>query len=355
MSEAPFAAKKDLNKTEEQRNFFSEKLNFGEYNYKAFVEWKNTEFIGKYMTINSDGRRMTGYESKYHQAPTIRFFGGSTMWGYGVADDSTIPTLIARKEQLNVVNYAEQGYNSRQSLNALIENINEIKKGDLVVFYEGVNDSHNCFKENSTNGHLREGYIREALREKRRLEKYPTEIYYLGTYYMGKFLWSYYAKTNTYELIARAKRRLFGDETGSSAIASVCGDASKAEEVANFLVTSWKVSEIVVKGIGAKFACVLQPNPYTLGFEPHFSNVSLAQMANSVYPLVRQKARDLDCFVDLSQSLQKDYYLDACCHVNREGNEEIANLLYSRVIRSAFEQDHASKIKARISSHRKDG
>jgi hypothetical protein len=331
-----------FNKSAEQRNFRSEVIDFKHYNYKAFVEWKNTEFKGQYVNVDVYGRRVTGYEAKYPQTRTIRFFGGSTMWGFGLADESTIPILIGNREKVNTVNYAEQAYNSRQALNVLIENLNSIKKGDLVVFYDGVNDSHNCIEENSTNGHVREGYIREALRKVRLAEKDSADASF-----SAKALLSYYKKTNTYELIVRAKRKLFGDnsQVETKAEGFVCDDPSKAQEVADFLLTSWRTAEILSKSVGAKFSCVLQPNPYTLTSKPYYYMEGLAQSTRYVYPLVRKQARDLECFVDLSQSLDKDYYVDECCHMNRMGNEELANVLIDKVIRPQF--GHAKAVEAR--------
>ncbi len=321
-----------FNQGEEQKQVFSEVMNFKHYHYKAFVEWKNTQFRGKYLNIDVNGRRVTGYEAKNPRVPTIRYFGGSTMWGYGVADQSTIPVLIGGKVGLNAVNYAEQAYNSRQSLNVLIENIGAIAAGDFVIFYDGVNDSHNCMKENSTNGHVRERYIRDALLKARMLEEGSAE-----DVSAGKLLWALYQRTNTYKLILKAKRKVLSGEvavedTTPGAENFVCDDQAKAEEVADFLVTSWKAAEIIAQRTGAHFACVLQPNPYTLSMKPHFYAEGLAQSAKAVYSQVRDKAKGLECFVDLSELLRNDNYFDACCHLNRLGNEEIADLLMARVI-----------------------
>lgn len=321
-----------FNQGEEQKQVFSEVMNFKHYHYKAFVEWKNTQFRGKYLNIDANGRRVTGYEANNPRVPTIRYFGGSTMWGYGVADQSTIPKLIGDKVSLNAVNYAEQAYNSRQSLNVLIENIGVITAGDLVIFYDGVNDSHNCLRENSTNGHVRERYIKDALLKARMLEEGSAE-----DISVGKLLWALYQRTNTYKLILKAKRKVLSGEvavedTTPGAENFVCDDQAKAEEVANFLVTSWKAAEIIVKRAGAHFACVLQPNPYTLSMKPHFYSEGLAQSSKAVYSRVRDKAKGLECFVDLSELLKNDNYFDVCCHLNRLGNEEVADLLMAKVI-----------------------
>ncbi len=321
-----------FNQGEEQTQVFSEVMNFKHYHYKAFVEWKNTELKGKYLNIDANGRRVTGYEAKSPQMPTVRYFGGSTMWGYGVADLSTIPVLIGGKVTLNAVNYAEQAYNSRQSLNVLIENIGAVRPGDLIIFYDGVNDSHNCLRENSTNGHVREGYIKDALLKARMLEEGSAE-----DISVGRLLWALYQKTNTSRLILKAKRKVLSSEVVAEDPTPgvehfVCNDEAKAEEVANFLITSWKTAEAIAKQAGAQFACVLQPNPYTLSLKPHFYSEGLAQSSNAVYSQVRDKAKGLDCFVDVSELLRNDNYFDACCHLNRLGNEEIAELLMEKVI-----------------------
>ncbi|MBX3348435.1 MAG: hypothetical protein KF747_06780 [Nitrospira sp.] len=321
-----------FNQGEEQKQVFSEVMNFKHYHYKAFVEWKNTEFKGKYLNIDGDGRRVTGFEAQNPLVPTLRYFGGSTMWGYGVTDKSTIPVLIGSKVTLNAVNYAEQAYNSRQSLNVLIEHLGAIRPGDLIIFYDGVNDSHNCLRENSTNGHVRERYIEDALLKARMLEEGLAE-----DISVGKLLWKLYQKTNLYQLILKAKRKVLSgemavDDTTPGSDHFVCNDQAKAEEVANFLVTSWKAAETIAQRAGAHFACVLQPNPYTLSMQPHFYSEGLAQSSKTVYSKVREKAKGLECFVDLSELLTSDNYFDACCHVNRRGNEEIADLLISKVI-----------------------
>ena len=91
------------------------------------------------------------------------------MWGHSVSDKSTIPSLVSKILKLDAVNYGEQAYNSRQELNLLLDNLENIKKGDVVVFYDGVNDVfHNCRSYNSPNGHAREFYIQAALNSEKR-------------------------------------------------------------------------------------------------------------------------------------------------------------------------------------------
>ena len=56
------------------------------------------------------------------------------------------------------------------------------------------------------------------------------------------------------------------------------------------------------------------------------------QSTLAVYPKIKELAKSLDCFNDLTNIFKKDYYLDFCCHVTSEGNKiiskKIINILF---------------------------
>ena len=68
--------------------------------YKAFVGWNASEFNGKYINIDENGFRKTQLPENIVNKTKVHFFGGSTMWGYGVKDSSTIPSIVADKMKL---------------------------------------------------------------------------------------------------------------------------------------------------------------------------------------------------------------------------------------------------------------
>jgi len=78
-------------------------------------------------------------------------FGGSTIWGLGAGDDSTIPSIFAKEAEnrgisCEVVNFGQYAYVSTQGV---IELMLQLQKGnipDAVVFYDGVNDTFGAFQ-----------------------------------------------------------------------------------------------------------------------------------------------------------------------------------------------------------------
>ena len=117
--------------------------------WKPHVCWRNTPYQGKYLNINNHGIRKTWTTDKKNtngDRLKIFMFGGSTMWGYGSRDEFTIPSILAKKLFENgidaeITNFGENGYTSTQEMTYLI---NELKTGNepnLVIFYDGFNDT----------------------------------------------------------------------------------------------------------------------------------------------------------------------------------------------------------------------
>ncbi|MEZ5083948.1 MAG: SGNH/GDSL hydrolase family protein, partial [Bacteroidales bacterium] len=117
--------------------------------WKPYVYWQRKPFEGEFININDQGYRQTvikpfPFEQKQNTLKLF-FFGGSTMWGSGVRDKFTIPSLVGNelaknKFSADITNLGESGYVSMQEVVKL--NL-ELKKGnipDIVVFYDGAND-----------------------------------------------------------------------------------------------------------------------------------------------------------------------------------------------------------------------
>jgi lysophospholipase L1-like esterase len=86
-------------------------------------------------------------------ARRIFMLGGSTMWGTGARDSFTIPSQVASRlhargiENVEVVNFAQAGYNSTQEATTLLV---ELAKGHVpaaAVFLDGYNDVTLALKE----------------------------------------------------------------------------------------------------------------------------------------------------------------------------------------------------------------
>ena len=82
----------------------------------------------------------------------IFMFGGSTMWGSGVRDEFTIPSLVGSelaKQTIHaeVTNFGESGYVSTQEMTELFLQLREGNIPDLVVFYDGANDVFSAYQQ----------------------------------------------------------------------------------------------------------------------------------------------------------------------------------------------------------------
>ena len=122
--------------------------------WQSYVYWRRTPRRAQYINIDSDGLRKTiNSPVSEGAAPPIRvfMFGGSTMWGLGAADDSTIPSIFAREAKnrginCEVVNFGQYAYVSTQEV---IELALQLQKGnipDVVIFHDGVNDTFSGFQ-----------------------------------------------------------------------------------------------------------------------------------------------------------------------------------------------------------------
>lgn len=112
-----------------------------------------------------------------------------------------------------------------------------------------------------------------------------------------------------------------------------CDEEQRAEEVSDFLVNNWLMAERFLKGNGINFICVLQPNPYTLKEGGHYDDVIWRKAVSDVYPKIIKKVKKLDCFEDGRAWITNDHYIDACCHLNSKGNDQIANELHEAISR----------------------
>lgn len=256
----------------EQLEFFTEYQGTANIPYKSHVGWQSKEFHGKYININGKGLRVTGREFKMNPAHTIHFFGGSTMWGYGVRDDGAIPALFSEKTGFNSINYAELAWTNRQSLNRLISNLSKIQKGDSVVFYDGYNDAvYGCYP-GLVGAHAREPQINNALSA----TLYTSD----GPHSLSFGIQALFRETSIYSLYERMRTSTVSQPESHSE----CINHGTAEAVSDFTSNNWAVAEQLVKNRGANFYCILQPSAfYTEKLNPKTSLHDIESVVG-VYP-----------------------------------------------------------------------
>lgn len=319
------------NRSKQLLDVFTEGGNMGNVKYVAFSGWVNPPFKGQYITVNSKGYRQTGIETKFSGKKTLRMFGGSVMWGLYNLERDTPPAITGDLLELNAVNYAERGFNSRQSYNRLLNELSSFNPGDPVVFYDGVNDVFgNCRPGFSADGHIKEHTFRERIDNPG-----PTATSLSNRY--RKLVRKKVKSTSLYKLINRTTGVSLSKAFPSQ---NECHSTEKAARVADFIVHSWMAAESLLKTKGHPFVCGLQANPYTLNKRIYYHKEDRQDATDQVYPLIREQAKKqgLECFVDFTQLLTEDHFVDGCCHINRDGNMALAKQLAKSIQEKMYTQ-----------------
>lgn len=124
--------------------------------WEPYVYWRQRPYQGKYINIAENGLRFTPEHVTAHQSGTrplrIFMFGGSTLWGTGARDSMTIPAILAKELRdkgmtAEITNFGQSGYVSTQEFFGLLLELQKQNIPDLVVFYDGVNDTFSAFQQ----------------------------------------------------------------------------------------------------------------------------------------------------------------------------------------------------------------
>jgi hypothetical protein len=119
--------------------------------YAQFMEFKEQPIHGKYVNVSERGFRVNPPQGPWPIDPknyNIFVFGGSTAFGYGVADDQTIPYYLQARlaksnhgdRQICVYNFGCGFYYSTQERIQFEQYLQNGIKPDLAVFIDGLND-----------------------------------------------------------------------------------------------------------------------------------------------------------------------------------------------------------------------
>lgn len=119
--------------------------------FEPFVQWKAKPFDGNQINVDAHGNRVVPNANCSEDAYTVFVFGGSTVFGTGSPDSMTIPAYLqndleTRLEQpVCVMNMGQLAYVAQQSLIYLLLEIQAGNIPDMVIFYQGVNDSYSAY------------------------------------------------------------------------------------------------------------------------------------------------------------------------------------------------------------------
>ncbi len=128
--------------------------------YIPYVVWRTNPVVrSNILTISEDGYRLVPGASEDLDAFRVFLFGGSTLWGYGVSDSSTICSylqdgLVALLDKpVAVSNFAQPGFASTQEVIELLLQLRDGNIPEIVIFFDGVNDVWNAYASGQVGGH----------------------------------------------------------------------------------------------------------------------------------------------------------------------------------------------------------
>jgi hypothetical protein len=119
------------------------------YEFEPYTQIKEHARVGKWVNVDENGFRLTKNQGPW--PPDLRnlnvfLFGGSTTFGYGVADDQTIASHLQEffrgysKKEVKVYNFGRGTYYSTQERILFEKMLVEGFVPDVALFIDGIND-----------------------------------------------------------------------------------------------------------------------------------------------------------------------------------------------------------------------
>ncbi|MFL6253573.1 MAG: hypothetical protein ACJ74T_00985 [Pyrinomonadaceae bacterium] len=121
--------------------------------YEPFTEFKERPYAGKYVNVDVNGFRVTKGQGPWPPDGgryfNVFLFGGSTAFGFGVADGQTVASHLQALlsgagllKEVRVYNFGRGSYYSTQERILFEKLVGAGLRPDLAVFIDGLNDSH---------------------------------------------------------------------------------------------------------------------------------------------------------------------------------------------------------------------
>ena len=314
---------------DESYRLFAESIpDFRTYGYYPFEGWRIESIATPGVNVVG-GFRVGAAPAGGEDLPEVWVFGGSTVWGHSTSDEGTLPSkLQLLLPGFRVLNYGEQAFSSRQSLNRFLSVLSaSAKKPRAVLFYEGANDAYHSCKAGASAPvtHAREELFRALLR-KHSGRRAADETFFEGV--SGLVVKHSQVFKLSRAVSERAATEPEQDENPLGYGTRCAADPKIASAVAKQLVDNWAYAENVARANGIELHGILQPTPYTSAvhvFPEHYA--PFKRSIELVYPSVRRFGAAHAWFTDASgwmEDIEEPVYVDECCHLSSAGNQHLA-------------------------------
>ncbi len=295
--------------------------------WQPYVYWKTLPFHGKYINVDDDSRRKSWRSPQpLVSAETIKIFifGGSTIWGWGVRDDHTIPSYVKKilweehHLDCDVINMGEIGFVSTQEVIYLMTELQRHHHPHIVIFYDGLNEVCSTLRT----GQL--GKVGIPWDELEREESFERERRSL----VKQTIDGYARHSPLYQLFSPVLKRPLLAKSDDAELHS----KDLAEEIVSLYRQNMDVVRALSQFFGFDMLCYWQPTilskedvmPYEQKLVEEGENYLHGR---SLFSQVQEKVSLLkdEGFRDLSQALtgyESSFYIDYF-HIDEKGNEII--------------------------------
>ncbi len=313
-----------------------------EERWQPYAYYRPRPFHGSTIGVGPDGLRDTWQpavndDRRSKRAPVkILMLGGSSLWGFGARDDNTIPSLVARAldergRWVELRNMAQIGYVSTQELMALVVELQAGYRPDIVVFYDGVNDTTSACLGREAGLTTNESNRRREFN----LLQSPAR---LAAALTGKLI----KDSGSYRFAQAVRRRFEGGAKAASVPSERDIVARLAPDVASRYAANIKIVETLSRGYGFRPLFFWQPIVFTkralvpVEREEALRYAWAEPMFRAVYGTIQTsiELKSEPAFHDLSGIFDgtKGLVFIDYCHTTESANAQIAAVMADRVI-----------------------
>lgn len=327
--------------------------------WHPYSYWLGLPHSGRSFNIGPDGLRITwrgrNPTSRCTKPTRIFMFGGSTTFGDGARDDYTVPSWLQKILDdtpycTEVTNFGQEGYVSSQELLLLLEQLRVKNTPDLVVFYDGINDSETAWLEGRAGVTWDETVRKNEFNITNRYYRENRDRLYQTAFYIFAMDSSL---GRTAKLILKALSpkgfRLMKGKLIGSGLASEDGSTADIKLAAD-VIRNYLANRAIVEALARKFGYqelfYWQP---TLFDKPHLTPYERAMLranADTFRPIIEtvytqmERIATQNGIMDISgifHDATQPYYVDTF-HLNEDGNRVIAQRMSRDVLRFLAER-----------------
>ena len=322
---------------ESRPNAFRNEANFSEIlksldgtcKYPALVHSNGTSFFASDFSCGGvtyiNNKRLTlPIVSEWKK--TIHIFGGSTLMGVGSVDAFTIPSIIQMEfinDQIRVLNYGVSSFVARQQNDTLKALKGDIRKGDIVIYYDGGNDFWNGVMLGNFDGDMA-GYNQK-------------HKYQLGIFILRNWLSK---NSNIYRLLSELKHNRKKNPDVCSVDTKIA--AQRISKAANHFSNKINVAREISELSGAEFFHFYQPTLFDSNILTSYEEKLVSK--NPCFSMAMPFKKVFDSIfldvaknsVDLSNILAgKDLFFDYI-HVSFEANKLVSKIIVETIRENEF-------------------